>query len=92
MSVTPALPVTSSVELHPARLAHRLAAMTYEAVLLFGVVFVVAYALLSLARWTYPLAPLQRSILQAVLFAVGVFVMIAFIRGAQRVEPFFKRR
>jgi len=30
-------------------------------------------------------------ILQAVLFAVGVFVMIAFVRAAQRVEPFFKR-
>jgi len=30
-------------------------------------------------------------ILQAVLFAVGVLVMIAFVRAAQRVEPFFKR-
>ena len=30
-------------------------------------------------------------ILQAVLFAVGVFVMIAFIRAAQRVEPFMRR-
>jgi len=30
-------------------------------------------------------------ILQAALFAVGVFVMIAFVRAAQRVEPFFKR-
>ena len=30
-------------------------------------------------------------ILQAVLFAVGVFVMISFVRAAQRVEPFFKR-
>jgi hypothetical protein len=30
-------------------------------------------------------------ILQTVLFAVGVFVMAAFIRAAQRVEPFTKR-
>jgi hypothetical protein len=30
-------------------------------------------------------------ILQAVLFALGVLVMSAFIRGAQRVEPFTKR-
>ncbi len=30
-------------------------------------------------------------ILQAVLFAVGVFVMAAFIRAAQRVEPFTRR-
>jgi hypothetical protein len=30
-------------------------------------------------------------ILQAVLFAVGVFVMIVFLRAAQRVEPFTRR-
>ena len=30
-------------------------------------------------------------VLQAVLFALGVFVMVAFIRAAQRVEPFTKR-
>jgi hypothetical protein len=30
-------------------------------------------------------------ILQAVLFATGVFVMIAFVRAAQRVEPFTRR-
>jgi len=30
-------------------------------------------------------------ILQALLFAIGVFVMISFVRAAQRVEPFFKR-
>ena len=30
-------------------------------------------------------------ILQAVLFAVGVLVMAAFIRAAQRVEPFRRR-
>jgi len=30
-------------------------------------------------------------ILQAILFAAGVFVMITFVRAAQRVEPFFKR-
>jgi hypothetical protein len=30
-------------------------------------------------------------IIQAVLFGLGVLVMIAFVRAAQRVEPFFKR-
>jgi fatty acid desaturase len=30
--------------------------------------------------------------LQAVLFAVGVLIMIAFIRAAQLVEPFTRRR
>jgi nitric oxide reductase large subunit len=30
-------------------------------------------------------------ILQAVLFAIGVLIMAAFIRAAQRVEPFTRR-
>ena len=30
-------------------------------------------------------------IVQAVLFGAGVLIMIAFIRGAQRVEPFTRR-
>ena len=30
-------------------------------------------------------------ILQAVLFALGVFIMITFIRAARRVEPFTRR-
>ena len=30
-------------------------------------------------------------VLQAVLFAIGVFVMATFIRAAQRVEPFTRR-
>jgi nitric oxide reductase large subunit len=30
-------------------------------------------------------------ILQAVLFAIGVLIMAAFIRAAQRIEPFWKR-
>ena len=30
-------------------------------------------------------------IVQAVLFALGVLVMTAFVRAAQRIEPFTKR-
>ena len=30
-------------------------------------------------------------ILQAVLFGIGVLIMVAFIRTAQRIEPFMKR-
>jgi hypothetical protein len=30
-------------------------------------------------------------ILQAVLFAIGVLVMVAFIRAAQHIEPFTRR-
>jgi uncharacterized RDD family membrane protein YckC len=54
----------------PAGLAIRVAAMTYDAILLFGVVFVVAYAVVALARWAYPLSTLQRATLQAILFVV----------------------
>jgi nitric oxide reductase large subunit len=30
-------------------------------------------------------------VLQAVLFGLGVLVMVAFVRAAQRIEPFFRR-
>jgi nitric oxide reductase large subunit len=30
-------------------------------------------------------------IVQAVLFAIGVLIMVAFIRAAQRIEPFTRR-
>jgi hypothetical protein len=30
-------------------------------------------------------------ILQALFFAIGVFIMAAFIRAAQRIEPFTRR-
>lgn len=62
----------------------RLAAMTYEAVLLFGLVFVVSYPLLAFTGWTYPLAPRQRWILQAVLFtAVGAYFVHCWTRSGQ---------
>ncbi|QOZ37658.1 hypothetical protein XH92_06135 [Bradyrhizobium sp. CCBAU 53421] len=37
------------------------------------------------------LGDLGAHILQATLFGVGVLIMIAFIRAAQRVEPFTRR-
>ncbi len=62
----------------------RLAAMTYEAVLLFGVVFIVGYFVLALARWTYPLADHQRWTLQAILFvAVGAYFVWCWSRSGQ---------
>lgn len=46
--------------------------MVYDAVLLFGVVFVVSFALLAVLGWTYPLPDARRWVLQAVLFlAIG---------------------
>jgi uncharacterized RDD family membrane protein YckC len=58
--------------------------MTYEAVLLFGIVFVTGYALLALTGWTYPLQARQRWILQAVLFvAVGAYFVYCWVRVGQ---------
>ncbi|MGJ4930542.1 hypothetical protein ACQR1I_26945 [Bradyrhizobium sp. HKCCYLS2038] len=53
----------------------------------FGAAFAGGWALAIL----FGLGDQGAHILQAVLFALGVFVMIGFIRGAQRVEPFTKR-
>jgi 2-methylisocitrate lyase-like PEP mutase family enzyme len=53
----------------------------------FGAAFAGGWALAIL----FGLEDLGAHILQAVLFAGGVFVMVAFVRAAQRVEPFTKR-
>jgi nitric oxide reductase large subunit len=53
----------------------------------FGAAFAGGWALSIL----FGLGDTGAHILQAVLFAVGVLVMIAFIRAAQRVEPFTSR-
>lgn len=53
----------------------------------FGAAFAGGWALAIL----FGLDTVGAHILQAVLFALGVLVMIGFIRGAQRVEPFTRR-
>ena len=53
----------------------------------FGAAFAGGWALAIL----FGLEDTAAHILQAALFAVGVFIMIAFVRAAQRVEPFFRR-
>lgn len=84
MTTTGVSAPTPTIERRPAGLLLRLAAMTYEGVLLFGVVFVVAYAVLSLARWTYPLAGAQRAVLQAVLFVtLGVYFVYQWCKTGQ---------
>lgn len=84
MISTPGLPSTPSTERRPAGIALRLAAMAYEGVLLFGVVFVVAYAVLALARWTYPLAGTQRVVLQAVMFfTLGLYFVYQWHKTGQ---------
>jgi uncharacterized RDD family membrane protein YckC len=62
----------------------RFASMIYEVVLLFGVVFIASYALLSAARWTYPLPDAKRWVLQAFLFVViGAYFAWCWSRGGQ---------
>ena len=53
----------------------------------FGAAFAGGWALAIL----FGLEDTGAHILQALLFALGVFVMVAFVRAAQRIEPFFKR-
>ena len=53
----------------------------------FGAAFAGGWALAIL----FGLDDTEAHIVQAVLFTLGVLVMVAFIRAAQRVEPFFKR-
>lgn len=58
--------------------------MVYEALLLFGVVFIVSYAVLALARWTYPLGAQQRWLLQAIVFvAIGLYFTYCWSRSGQ---------
>jgi nitric oxide reductase large subunit len=53
----------------------------------FGAAFAGGWALAIL----FGLDETATHILQAVLFAIGVLIMVAFIRAAQRIEPFFTR-
>ena len=53
----------------------------------FGAAFAGGWALAIL----FGLDTAGTHILQAVLFALGVFIMVSFIRGAQRIEPFTRR-
>ena len=84
MSTTGAIPPSPAVEIRPAGLLIRFAAATYEAILLFGVVFVITYALLALMRWTYPLSGFQRITLQVILFVIlGVYFVYQWTRTGQ---------
>ncbi len=53
----------------------------------FGAAFAGGWALSIL----FGLDTLGEHILQIVLFLCGVAIMVSFIRGAQRVEPFTRR-
>jgi hypothetical protein len=53
----------------------------------FGAAFAGGWALAIL----FGLGDTGAHVLQAVLFGIGVLVMVAFIRAARRVEPFTQR-
>jgi len=53
----------------------------------FGAAFAGGWALAIL----FGLDDTSAHTVQAVLFAIGVLIMVAFIRNAQRIEPFWKR-
>ena len=53
----------------------------------FGAAFAGGWALAILLG----LSDTGAHILQAVMFGIGVVIMVGFIRQAQRIEPFWKR-
>jgi len=53
----------------------------------FGAAFAGGWALAIL----FGLDDFGAHILQAVLFGIGVLILIAFVRAAQRIEPFTRR-
>ncbi len=58
--------------------------MTYEAVLVFAVLFGVGYALLAAMHWSYPLPPAPRALLQGALFvSAGAYFVICWARTGQ---------
>jgi uncharacterized membrane protein (DUF485 family) len=53
----------------------------------FGAAFAGGWALAIL----FGLSDTAAHIVQIVLFVIGVIIMVSFVRGAQRVEPFTRR-
>ncbi|MEZ5821319.1 MAG: hypothetical protein AB7I42_17840 [Bradyrhizobium sp.] len=61
----------------------------------FGAAFAGGWALAILVPAEALFLPLTQEtwahVVQAVLFGIGVLIMVAFVRGAQRIEPFTRR-
>jgi hypothetical protein len=57
----------------------------------FGAAYAAGWAVAGLLGLDYYLGSNAPYIMQAILFAGGVYVMIAFVRAATRVEPFVRR-
>ena len=83
-AAAPVAPTQPADALPPPGLRLRLAALVYEATLLFGVVFGAGYLLIAATGWTYPLPDSRRWILQAVLFVViGAYFVYCWTHGGQ---------
>lgn len=68
----------------PASLPLRIAAMVYDAVLLFGIAFAAGLVLLAATGWTAPLNGGQRLVLQVVVFvALGAYFCWCWTRSGQ---------
>ncbi len=64
-----------------------LSAVILIAAEVFGAAFAAGWAVAIL----FGLGEYAHYVLQAIFFALGVLVMIAFVRSAQRIEPFTTR-
>ena len=53
----------------------------------FGAAFAGGWALAIL----FGVGETGAHVIQAILFVIGVVIMVAFVRGAQRVEPFTRK-
>ncbi len=68
----------------PAGTLLRFAAATYEGVLLFGVLFVVSYLVLSLARWDSVLTGVRLALYQSILFlTLGAYFVYQWHKTGQ---------
>ncbi|MGH6771441.1 MAG: hypothetical protein ACRECO_20770 [Xanthobacteraceae bacterium] len=57
----------------------------------FGAAYAAGWAFAGLFGLDYYLGSYAPYILQAILFALGIYVMGVFVRNAMRVEPFVRR-
>jgi uncharacterized membrane protein len=84
----PAAPASSAPRrIHWLNVSTVVSAAILIAAEVFGAAFAGGWAIAGL----FGLGEYGVYVLQAIFFALGLFVMVAFVRAAQRVEPFITR-
>jgi uncharacterized membrane protein len=84
----PAAPASSAPRrIHWLNVSTVVSAAILIAAEVFGAAFAGGWAIAGL----FGLGEYGVYLLQAIFFALGLFVMVAFVRAAQRVEPFITR-